>query len=130
MYQNALEPLMRIRRWYRLLEYTFVPVRRQYTEEAGMSEDKAKCYILLSKTQGAARKWINEQDDDIMRDWKRLKQAFIKRFPNSPPPLAAIPGLLRTCKQVNMEAATEILYDVNNFAFAETMANGNLESSC
>ena len=71
-------------RWCRLLECAFVPVRRQYTQEAGMSEDEAKCYILLSKTQGAARKWINEQDDEMMRDWEMLKEAFTKRFPKMP----------------------------------------------
>ena len=68
-------------RWCRLLECAFVPVRRQYTEEAGMNEDEAKCYILLGKTQGAARKWMNEQDDEIMRNWKALKEQFVKRFP-------------------------------------------------
>ena len=70
-------------RYCRLLECAFVPVRRQYTEEAGMSEDEAKCYILLSKTQGAARKWINEQEDEVMKDWSMLKEAFVKRFPKS-----------------------------------------------
>ena len=67
-------------RYCRLLECAFVPVRKQYTEEVGMSEDEAKCYILLSKTQGAARKWINEQDDEAMKDWNLLKEAFVKRF--------------------------------------------------
>lgn len=50
-------------------------------EKAGMNEDEAKCYILLSKTQRAARKWINEQDDGMMSAWNILKEAFIERFP-------------------------------------------------
>ena len=48
-----------------------------------MNEDEAKCYILMSKTQGIARKWVNEQEDDIMQDWKRLKEAFTTRFPKA-----------------------------------------------
>ena len=46
-----------------------------------MSEDEAKCYISSSKTQGAARKWVNEQEDELMKDLKSLKEAFIKRSP-------------------------------------------------
>ena len=36
---------------------------------------------LLFKTQGVALKWMNEQDDEILKDWNKLKGAFIKRSP-------------------------------------------------
>ena len=43
-----------------------------------MSEDEAKCYILLSKTQGTAGKRINDQEDEVLKDWSVLKKAFVK----------------------------------------------------
>ena len=82
-------------------------MRKQYIEEAGISKNKAKYYILLSKTQGAARKWINEQEDDIIQDWKILKKAFIKRFPKVPKKgktkdiLSALYGLKQDKRDLN-----------------------------
>ena len=26
-------------------------------------------------------KWVSKQDDELMRDWRSLKEAFVKRFP-------------------------------------------------
>ena len=43
-----------------------------------MSEDEAKCYMLLSKTQGTARKRINDQEDEVLKDWSVLEKAYVK----------------------------------------------------
>ena len=68
-------------RHLKILDYNFLPLSRQYSSEEGMSESEAKCYALLMSTKGTARKWMDDQSDELMANWEGMKNAFISRFP-------------------------------------------------
>ena len=63
-------------RWMRLIEILF------FFQIHLLIDDKLimQCYIMIFKTKKNAIKWLQNQNNEIIENWNRLKKIFFQRF--------------------------------------------------